>query len=133
MLVIEATSALQGARPTDYHFTIDGELAYMQGIECSRPDCGCDRGWAGLVSHSATTTVQVVDRPDLSVEGLASEFAVSLFEGGWIGAPDPANHIVAAFVGEMIECANHFGEGAVLEHEGGEIRTRRVRPLDEAA
>ena len=75
MLVLEATSNRQGERPGDYHWCNDGELAYSQGLDCSNPGCGCARGWAGFDSHRATTTVQVVDRPELTVHDLASALA----------------------------------------------------------
>ena len=136
MLVLEATSRRQGERDGDYHWCIDGELAYQQGISCSRPDCGCERGWAGFDSHRATTTVQVVDRPDLTVAELAAQLARSLFDQGWIATPDPADRMVVEFVDEIIMFANHFGESSVLERDGEWIRKRDgnterpVNPLD---
>lgn len=130
MLVLEATSERQGDRDDDYHWCTDGELAYCQGVECANPDCGCDRGWAGFDSHRATTTVRVVDRPDFTVADLAGELATSMSDGGWIDTADPADPIVAAFVEEIIECANHFGEGAVLERRGGLITTRHDPEAD---
>ena len=90
MLVLEATSKRQGEREGDYHWCTDGELAYQQGLECGSPSCGCERGWAGFDSHRATTTVQVVDRPDLTVIELSSKLARSLCDGGWLEQPDPA-------------------------------------------
>jgi len=135
MLVLEATSKRQGERDGDYHWCTDGELAYQQGIDCQRPDCGCERGWAGFDSHRATTTVEVVDRPDFTVADLAAELARSLCDGGWIDAADPSHDMVVAFVDEIIEYAGHFGEGAVLERDGEWIRerdgsTEPINPLD---
>ena len=124
MLVLEATSQRQGDRDDDYHWCTDGELAYCQGVECANPECGCDRGWAGFDSHRATTTVRVVDRPDFTVADLAERLATSMSEGGWIPTADPVDPLVAACVDEIIECANHFGEGAVLERRAGLITTR---------
>lgn len=124
MLVLEATSKRQGERPGDYHWCTDGELAYNQGFDCSCTDCGCERGWAGFESRSATTTVQVVERSEFSVERLASELADSLFNGGWIQTADPTDVLVASIAEEIVETANHFGEGAVLERDGGWIRLR---------
>ena len=139
MLVLEATSERQGERDDDYHWCTDGELAYQQGISCNRPDCGCGRGWAGFESHSATTTVEVVDRPDLTVADLAAQLARSLFDGGWLSTPDPSDRMVAEFVDEIITFANHFGEGAVLERDGEWIRerdgnsNRPINPLNRTA
>lgn len=135
MLVLEATSKRQGERDGDYHWCVDGELAYQQGMSCSRTDCGCERGWAGFDSHRATTTVQVVDRPDLTVAGLATQLARSLFDQGWLTTPDPTDRMVVEFLDEIIMFANHFGESAVLERDGEWIRKRDgtagpVNPLD---
>lgn len=124
MLVLEATTKRQGERPDDYHWCTDGELAYSQGIDCATPGCGCNRGWAGLDSHRATTTVCVVNRPNLTVESLAHKLSISLCDGGWISAPDPSDELVTIFVDEIIEIAAHFGEGAVLEREGAWTRLR---------
>lgn len=124
MLVLEATSKRQGERSGDYHWCIDGELAYNQVISCARIDCGCERGWIGIDSREATTTVQVVERPGLTVAGLAAELAKLLFDNGWISTNDPQDDLVAAYVGEIIEMANQFGEGAVLEREGEWVRER---------
>ena len=98
MLVLEATSKRQGERDGDYHWCIDGELAYQPGIDCASPGCGCDRGWAGVDSHRSTTTVQVVERSDFTVKDLASRLAVSLRDGGWIETPDPTDEMVSMFV-----------------------------------
>lgn len=135
MLVLEATKNRQGERPGDYHWCNDGELAYRPGIDCNRLDCGCERGWAGFDSHSATTTVEVVDRADLTVDKLASELAVSLFEGGWITTPNASDELVTLFVEEIVDLANEFGEGAVLERDGEwtQVRddvTRPINPFD---
>jgi len=44
---------------------------------------------------------------------------------------DPTNPLVTAFVEEIIECANHFGAGAVLERHGEVIVRRNVDPKAE--
>lgn len=138
MLVLEATPNKQGERDGDYHWCADGELAYKPSIDCDSPGCGCNRGWAGVDSHRATTTVQVVDRPDLTVNDLASELAVSLFDGGWLTTPDPGDELVSLCVDDIVEIANHFGEGAVLEREGHWTKVRdgsagSVNPFDRVA
>lgn len=138
MLVLEATNKRQGERSGDYHWCNDGELAYNPGVSCARIDCGCERGWAGLDSHQATTTVQVVDRPDMTVANLAAELAAFLFDNGWISTNDPQNELVVAHVDETVEMVNQFGEGAVLERDGEWIRERdgsneAVNPLNRLA
>lgn len=64
MRVLTATTRLQGSRPGDFCWTVDGELVYL-GLVCQRdeddPDggCGCGRSFSGLNSHRATTTALV--------------------------------------------------------------------------
>lgn len=138
MLVLEATSNRQGERPGDYHWCDDGELAYRSVVDCARPDCGCERGWVGADSRASTTTVQVVERPTLTVDQLASMLAVSLFDGGWIAAADPADELVSILVEDVIETANYFDEGSVIERDGEWCRARdgsneEINPLNRAA
>jgi hypothetical protein len=67
MLVLIATDELQGTAPDDHHHAVDGELVVPKVMEC--PDSLCDvcrRGWFGLVSHGATTTAMVVERPGVT-------------------------------------------------------------------
>lgn len=128
MLVLEATSDHQGDRDDDYHWCTDGELVYRQeDMGCRTPDCGCERGWAGFDSHRSTTTVKVVERVGFTVSDLARELATSLSDGGWLTEPDPSNQMVAEIVDEIIECANHFREGATLGRSG-DLVWRRVLP-----
>ena len=124
MLVLEATDQLQGVRDTDYHHAWTGELVYLPALDCASPNCGCTRGFAGFDSHRATTTAIVVERPDMTVEQLAKELAVSLNDGGWIATPDPADLLVAALTTEIVELAaryGRYGPGVVIEREGDEL------------
>jgi hypothetical protein len=71
MLVLIATDELQGTGPNDVHHAVDGELVTPVVIDCPDPSCDtCARGWFGLVSHGATTTAMVVDRPGVSESAL---------------------------------------------------------------
>lgn len=125
MRVLEATSDRQGDHDGDYHWCTDGELVYRQpNIGCRTPDCGCERGWAGFTSHRATTSVKVVERLNFTVTDLAAELATSMFDGGWLPSADPGVSIIAELVDEIIECANHFPEHAVLARDGDLIWMR---------
>lgn len=68
MYVLTATSHTQGLVDDDYGWTVDGELVVLPWLECSNPECGCARGWAGLSSRRATTTAEVAERSDLDWE-----------------------------------------------------------------
>ena len=67
MLVLIATDELHGATPNDHHCAVDGELVSPVLLECPDEYCDvCSRAWFGLVSHGATTTAMVVDRPGVT-------------------------------------------------------------------
>lgn len=66
MYVLEATGDTQGEREDDYTWTIDGELVFIPPpVACRNPECGCDRGFAGMTSHRATTTARIAERGDM--------------------------------------------------------------------
>jgi len=130
MLVFEATDELQGVRGDDYHWATTGELVHLPALDCSSPSCGCTRGFAGFLSHRATTTAKVVERPDLTIEVLSSQLAESLYKGEWIAACDPADDLVAELAIEIVELATRFGRfgpGAVIGREGDTL-THRLPP-----
>jgi hypothetical protein len=71
MLVLIATDELQGSSPHDHHSAVDGELVTPVALDCADPHCDvCARAWFGLVSHGATTTAMVVDRPGVTAADL---------------------------------------------------------------
>lgn len=130
MLVLEATDQLQGLRADDYHWADTGELVHLPALDCSSPSCGCTRGFAGFVSHRATTTAKIVERPDLTIEELSLQLADSLSAGEWIARPDPGDELVAALATEIVELATRFGRfgpGAIIEREGDTL-THRLPP-----
>jgi hypothetical protein len=85
MLVLVATNDLQGARPDDYSFTVEGELVTPLAAECSSGEhCGCNRGFPGLASGFATTTAMVVDREGVTEADVRDAVFDWLDRGGWI-------------------------------------------------
>ena len=113
MKVLVATRGNQRTRADDYCFTVEGELVYIQGFDCSNPRCGCDRGFAGMASHRATTTAKVVDRPDLTEADLRAALVDSLDAGGWLAAMDAAG-IVEEAVGELLELLRRVTSSAAV-------------------
>ncbi|HMJ79336.1 MAG TPA: hypothetical protein VK507_25350 [Iamia sp.] len=83
MRVLTATSTTQGDRPDDCCWTHEGELVSLPLLECSCPDCGCDRSFTGLDSHRATTTCAVTEAP-LDPAALRRAVVRSLAAGGWL-------------------------------------------------
>ena len=97
MRVLVATNDLQGTTPGDYAHTVAGELVTPSVTQCDCPDCGCDRGFAGLDSHRATTTAMVVEHPDMTTTDLRDAVCDHLVAGGWLDLlrePPVASHDV---------------------------------------
>ena len=84
MRVLVATNELQGTTPGDYAHTVAGELVTASVTQCDCPDCGCDRGFAGLASHRATTTAMVVEHPHITTSDLRDAICDYLVAGGWL-------------------------------------------------
>jgi hypothetical protein len=117
-----ATARSQGERPTDYFWCVEGELVWF-GHMCrsgrENPDggCGCGRGFAGLSSHRATTTVQVRDL-EITYDELLLAMRASLEEQGWeLDRADEDAHGISTI-------AAQYPEGTVLERRLFQIRNR---------
>ena len=134
MKVLVATSKTQGQRRSDFDFVPDGELVGPMGFEEDNEavdgPCGCRRSLSGLDTRKATTTFEVVERPDLTEASLRQLVANSLIGAGWIPADRPqdakTNELIDAVAGELLDILVHFEVGDVLEKRGHVIRQRRV-------
>jgi len=127
MKLMTATALTQGQRDNDYHWCVEGELVRFD-VTCARdrydPDggCGCGRGFAGMSSRRATTTVLIRDL-DLTECDVRLALAASLHAAGYHDDPD-ATADVADEARELIELARSFEVGDVLERRLDEIRVR---------
>lgn len=123
MNVLVATSLSQGTREDDYHWCVEGELVTIQE-PCDRdrrdPEggCGCSRGFAGLISHRATTTARIADLPDLTLGYYVTVIRSGLVAQGW--NPTDARRIAKAQLG-LIE---GWPAGAILERSFEAIKIR---------
>jgi hypothetical protein len=126
MQILVATTETQGVRPNDFNYLESGEPVYL-GFVCDRdrrdPDggCGCGRSFAGLDSHRAGTTAQVVER-ELDLDAYRSLIARGLAEEGWTSLTEPA--ALADLTDELVRLAGAFPVGTVLERRGGRIGAR---------
>lgn len=132
MRVLTATSTTQGDRPDDCCWTTDGELVSLPVLECSCPDCGCDRCFSGLESQRATTTCIVTDVP-LDRTGLDRAVARSLATAGWLVDSDAGfsaidRALVDDVVDRIVEVAEAFPAGTVLARADGGVVVRRPAP-----
>ena len=122
MRVLVATHRTNGDAPRDYNFRVEGELVYMQGpcaSDLRDPDgpCGCGRGFAGMSSHRATSTVLVVDT-NLSLDEVRAALRSSLEAGGWLDpamcTSEAADAIADEHLQDVRRVAEHFPVGSVV-------------------
>jgi hypothetical protein len=125
MKVLAATMASQGGLDGDYSAVVDGELVTFPMVDCDCPDCGCRRGMGGLSSHRATTTFEVVERPELDEQTLFQLVLDSAVVGGW-GSPDAPEFV--AIIRDEVAClrrvAEHYPVGTVLGRQDDTVYVR---------
>ncbi len=128
MKVLVATRKTQGRAADDFAWTDDGELVRIW-------DCPCvDRCavFGGIETHRATTTAELVERPDLDPNTMAYILRRDLFNQGWAQPLDDAtiDEWVQEDLAFMMAVAEVFEPGTVLERGGhGVVRVRRESPL----
>lgn len=151
MRVLIATDHLQGSASTDHHDAVDGEIVMPVVVECGVPACDrCLRGWIGLVSHGATTTAMVVDRPGvtpvdlrrrvhdwLDRAGVVDTVVQAVEAGAYEVAGQPVDdpvvavaELVEVHVAEIREVCDAFAVGTTVSRLGGLVAARRI---DDAA
>jgi hypothetical protein len=115
MKVLVATSRTQGSRANDYRWAVDGELVWIQEPcdtdQKRKGDCGCGRGFAGLAPHRATTTAEVRDLPELTLEEYILALRTGLADAGW--PEDWAEEIAAA----QTDLIKSWPAGSVVERD----------------
>jgi hypothetical protein len=103
-----------GADADDFFAGVEGEIAIPPMI-CDNPNCGCDRSYGGLNSHSASSTVMVREI-DLDLDELTTA-AVGFFESaGWadmFDSPDELREAGRKLISESVEAAADFDPGTV--------------------
>jgi hypothetical protein len=133
MRVLVATRRTQGAVPGDYCWTRDGELVSVLPQECCNPDrCGCGRAFAGLESHRATTTAEVVERPDLDFHTLCLTLEADCERQG-VEVDDEVRRELAAIVGTLVTILEDWPVGTVVRRSGDHLTPCWERPGTGAA
>jgi hypothetical protein len=103
MQVLVATTATQGARPSDR----------------AAAGCGCRRVMIGVDSGQPTTTFAVADRPDLDQDAFRRAIFDSLDREGAVRAGDCGSEaFVAEMAADLAEVAAGLPAGTVLERRG---------------
>lgn len=127
MYVLAATNETQGDRDDDYGWTIDGELVFVPTIECRAPGCGCDRGFAGVTSHRATTTAMVVHRPELdSGDDWDAIFDAMRDRGYGLAGDDDLADAVDGLVAAVQALGAVAGDRTVVGRSGPRLSVRRA-------
>lgn len=131
MKVLVATKLTQGQRGNDFSHADEGELLGFTS-ECDGEPvdgkCGCRRAFSGLVTHRATTTAQVVERPELDLAGYVKAMRASLASGGWTAhmSAKEADAWAREDATELARMAEAFPVGMIVEKRGAKVQERRV-------
>lgn len=123
MKVLTATAATQGARPTDFHHCIEGELVWIGpicAVDRTDPDggCGCGRSFAGLASHQATTTAMVRDIAALSHASYADALRTGLAALRWFTTA------VESLAADLLRLVDSWPVGTVAERRLATVAVR---------
>lgn len=132
MKILTATTLTQGARDNDFCEAVDGELVFFPPIECDCESvdgpCGCRRAMAGLGSHRATTTIQVIERSELDRCSYLELIRDGLKRQGWLPEEVDGDPEVEEWLNEevdtLLSTAAHFDPGTVLERRGNSVFVR---------
>lgn len=126
-----ATAETQGRRNNDFCWAEEGELLTF-GSECDAEGidgpCGCRRSMCGLRSARATTTLRVVDRPDLDLRSLTQLFADAIVRRGFFENLEEAWKPAGLEARAILESAAPFEVGAIVERRGRRFLERPRRP-----
>lgn len=152
MLVLIATDQLHTAATgrhtaADRHHAVDGELVTPVVLECPDTRCEvCARAWFGLVSHGATTTAMIVDRPGVTEAALRErihawldcagtiDLIVQASEAGeydvdGVRCDDPVaavDELVDAHVAEIRAVCARYPVGTVVSRLGQLVAPRHI-------
>lgn len=118
MRLLVATHRGQGDHPGDYCLAVDGEPVTPLLPDCTVGDmCGCRRGFDGLHTDRATTTALVVERTDLSHDGLLAllddAVARAIIVAGGAVVPSAAEQLE-----EIERVASRFPVGTTIRRDG---------------
>jgi hypothetical protein len=124
--------ATQGTRSTDVDAATVGELVRPPAVEHPGEPvddpCGCRRCLVGIDSGQPTTTVQVLERPDLTPDELRRAILASLYRAGVARPGDCDSETwAAAIAAELVDWAAPFEVGTVLERRATTLRARQGR------
>lgn len=119
------------AGPTDFCYTVEGELVVYFDVGCRSAECRCWTSLAGLNSGGATTTAKVTEVP-VTRDDAVQAVAGFLERTGLIDADDITD-MATELVDEAIDIAAEFPVGTVIEVDGYERGQLEYRDVAERA
>ena len=128
MKILVATKEGQGKRKNDFMWCNENELVRF-GSECDGEKvdgrCGCKRSLVGMANHRATTTFKVIEI-NIHPMNLLESIKQSLVDSGWAKymEKEELNKLAREDMKYIIELANSFTPGKVIERRGKNYQTR---------
>lgn len=111
------------SKKNDFCFAPEGEpvrFGSQCGGELIDGPCGCKRSLVGMKSHKATSTMKVAQL-DQTEDEMMAKLALSLEDSGYSSIEED----LRAEVREVVEVANQFPLGTVIERRGSRFIARR--------
>lgn len=133
MHLLVATPTTQGTRPSDFCHVPEREpVGFVFACDDDAIDgsCGCQRAMGGLLTGGATTTMEVIDDPDMTRAGLLQLLRARDERNGWaaiLTADELADHLDSELT-ELLQIAEACPVGTVLEKRGPVMQTRSQVP-----
>ena len=132
MKILVATNEGQGQRKNDFCFANQHEpVGFPSECDNQRVDgrCGCRRSMAGMITLKSTTTMTVIEDPNVTPESLKESLRTMMITGEWDKHLSPADlqAIIDEDAGILINLANTFEVGAIVERRGDQFQTRIPR------
>jgi hypothetical protein len=123
MKVLVSTKETQGTRSNDFCWVPVGEILTL-GFECDGESidgpCGCRRAMVGVLTRKATTTMRVVEMPDMTIGKLFDILAKSDKRAGF--NLDPG--ILINLISQLTDQIKRFKNGTILERRGDKFCKR---------
>ena len=130
MKLLVATTEKQGERDNDFFYCDEGEpVAFPLPCDCGSEDpdgeCGCQRCMAGLISGKGTTTIKVVDNPNVTIDSSKELYNEYMVRSGMIKLlGDDFEEFANEEIEILIQSADEIPEGTVIEKRGDAFQAR---------
>lgn len=134
MKILVSTKLTQGIRKNDFCEIHEGEIVTF-GALCDNDidaSCGCGRSMVGVISGRRTTTMKVVEKPDLTVEQLKAIIRQYLKKEGWltkVSAEDVEKRVNDEAL-EISSVAENFSVGEIVEVRGDIVQNRDLSSVE---